>query len=289
MFRRTITLPLRKDEENPFLLSFSDLMVGMLAIYILVLIVTLVELEKRREELRISKKELIESLEGIQEIQENIRLSISGVVRREQALALMLKKIQDDLKNKGIEIVIAENGTVLRIPEEQLHFALGRYIIPKEHSESATAIGEVLLKTLKQDKNRSLLDTVFIEGHTDSVPNYSARGNWGLSTDRAISLWKFWTESPGKILELKKLRTISPDSKQLEKLLISVSGYADTRSTHEPINDAKMKADRPEDRRIDIRFTLISSEKQDLKKLQDSLGRLRNKTNEIIQKLKATE
>jgi hypothetical protein len=46
-------LPLKKDEDNPFLLSFSDLMAGMLAIYILVLIVTLVELEKRREELRI--------------------------------------------------------------------------------------------------------------------------------------------------------------------------------------------------------------------------------------------
>jgi hypothetical protein len=84
MFRRTIALPLKKDEDNPFLLSFSDLMAGMLAIYILVLIVTLVELEKRRDELRISKKELIASLESIQKIQDDIRLSISSVVKRDR-------------------------------------------------------------------------------------------------------------------------------------------------------------------------------------------------------------
>ncbi len=289
MFRRTITLPLKKDEDNPFLLSFSDLMAGMLAIYILVLIVTLVELEKRREELRISKKELIASLEGIQKIQDEIRLSISGVVKREQALVLMLREIQDDLKKRGIEVIIAENLKVLRIPEEQLHFALGEYSIPIEHKESANAIGEVLLKSLKQDKNRSLLDTVFVEGHTDSVPNNRAMGNWGLSTYRAISLWKFWTESPGKMSELRELRTISPDSNQFEKLLISVSGYADTRSTHDHLNGIKLKDDRSEDRRIDIRFTLVSSEKRDLKRLQDSLGKLRDQTANIIQKLKATE
>ncbi len=289
MFKRTLAFPQKKEEDNPYLLSFSDLMAGMLAIYILVLIVTLVELERRREELRISKKELIESLEGIQQIQNDIRLSISGVVKREQALSLMLREIQKDLKNRGIEVIIAENGTVLRIPEEQLHFALGRYGIPMEHNESANAIGVVLLESLKNKKNRSLLDTVFIEGHTDSVPNNRAMGNWGLSTYRAISLWKFWTESPGKIYELRDLKTISLDSSQLEKPLISVSGYADTRSTHERSNGKQLNDDRPEDRRIDIRFTLVSSEKSDLKRLQASLGRLQDRTSEIIQKLKATE
>jgi flagellar motor protein MotB len=232
---------------------------------------------------------LIAGLEGIQKIQDDIRLSISGVVKREQALALMLREIQDDLKKRGIEIIIAENGTVLRIPEKQLHFDLGKFRIPIEHTESANAIGEVLLKSLRQDQNRSLLDTVFVEGHTDSVPNKRAMGNWGLSTYRAISLWKFWTESPGKMSELKELRTNSSDSNHFDKVLISVSGYADTRSTHDHLNGIRLKDDRPEDRRIDIRFTLISSEKKDLKRLQDSLGKLRDKTAKIIQKLKETE
>jgi flagellar motor protein MotB len=276
----------KKDDENPFLLSFSDLMVGILAIYILVLIVTLVELERRKDELRISKKELIESLEGIQRIQNGIETALEGMVRKEQALALILEEIQSDLKKEGIEVIIAENSTVLRIPEQQLRFALGKYDIPVDCGDAATTIGEALLNALNKDSKRSLLDTVFIEGHTDSVPNSREMGNWGLSTYRAISLWRFWTVSPGNLVELKGLHTIPADPSRPPKPLISVSGYADTRSTHEFLNNHNSQKDRPEDRRIDIRFTLISSEKRNLEDLNESLRQLRQKTSSIIEKLK---
>ena len=279
----------KKDDENPFLLSFSDLMVGILAIYILVLIFTLVELEKRKDELRISKRELIESLEGIQRIQNGIITALDGVVRKEQALALILKEIQSDLKAKGIEIIIAESSTVLRIPEQQLQFDLGKYDIPQKCNNAANTIGEALLKALNQDSKRSLLDTVFIEGHTDSVPNSREMGNWGLSTYRAISLWRFWTVSPGNLTPLKDLHTIPSDPSHPAKPLISVSGYADTRSTHEFLNSRNTNKDRPEDRRIDIRFTLISSEKRKLEDLHESLRKLRQKTSSIIEKLKVID
>ena len=279
----------KKDDENPFLLSFSDLMVGILAIYILVLIVTLVELEQRKDELRISKKELIESLEGIQRIQNGIVTALDGVVRKEQALAMILKQIQSDLKEKGIEVIIAENSTVLRIPEQQLQFALGKYDIPAECRHAANTIGEALRNALNQDNERSLLDTVFIEGHTDSVPNSREMGNWGLSTYRAISLWRFWTVSPGNLTELKGLHTIPSDPSRPPKPLISVSGYSDTRSTHEFLNNHNSQKDRPEDRRIDIRFTLISSEKRNLEDLHENFRELRQKTSSIIEKLKVID
>jgi flagellar motor protein MotB len=133
-----------------------------------------------------------------------------------------------------------------------------------------------------------LLDTVFIEGHTDSVPNNREMGNWGLSTYRAISLWKFWTETPGQLSELKRLHTIPIDPAQNPKPLISVSGYADTRSTHGLIDGKGLREDRPEDRRIDIRFTLVSSEKKDLEELHKNLYRLRERTNALIHNLKGT-
>jgi len=44
--------------------------------------------------------------------------------------------------------------------------------------------------------------------------------------------------------------------------------------------------DRPEDRRIDIRFTLVSSEKQSLEGLQENLQQMREKTDALIRKLK---
>jgi flagellar motor protein MotB len=300
MFRRRQKPKKAGEGENPFLLTFSDFMASLLAIFILVLIVTLIELEKKKDALKkqeeklkeqvdaitVTKGELLKSLEEIQKFQGSIASSLEGVSLRERALSVMLKGIQDDLKERGIEIVLAENGTVLRIPEQQLQFALGKYEIPPAHTGPASAIGQALLQALSKAENRTLLDTVFVEGHTDSVPNSREMGNWGLSTYRAISLWNFWTDKPGELVALKNLRTLPSDPKIPAKLLISVSGYADTRSTHGLLDGLALKNDRAEDRRIDIRFTLVSSEKQSLEGLREKLKAMSDKTNSLIEKLK---
>jgi flagellar motor protein MotB len=292
MFRRR-QIPRKLEEgENPFLLTFSDFMASLLAIFILVLIVTLIQLEKIRKEVKVEKdevmvvkNELIKALEDIQRVQERIAISLQSVSLRERSLAGMLRGIRNELKEQGIEVVLAENDTVLRIPEQQLQFALGKYEIPPAHSGSANIIGRALLKALSKRENQALLDTVFVEGHTDSVPNSREMGNWGLSTYRAISLWNFWTEKFGEIPELKLLRTAPVDPKVAPKPLISVSGYADTRSTHGLIEGLTLKNERSEDRRIDIRFTLVSSEKQSLEGLREDVKQMREKTKTLINTL----
>jgi|LakMenEpi03Aug12_release.lakeMendotaPanAssembly.Ray.scaffolds.fasta_scaffold334399_2 flagellar motor protein MotB len=295
MFRRR-QIPKKAGEgENPFLLTFSDFMASLLAIFILVLIVTLIELDRKKDDLRkredeisVAKDELLKSLEDIQNVQDSIAGSLQGVSLRERALSVMLEGIQKDLAGRGIEIVLAENGTVLRIPEQQLQFALGKYEIPPAHAGPASAIGQALLQALSKAENRTLLDTVFVEGHTDSVPNSREMGNWGLSTYRAISLWNFWTDKPGELVALKNLHTLPTDPKTPAKPLISVSGYADTRSTHGLLAGQELKNDRSEDRRIDIRFTLVSSEKQSLEGLRENMKQMREKTDVLIRKLKPT-
>ena len=284
MFNRTTTISKPEEGENPFLLSFSDLMAGLLAVFIVVLIFTLVQLEMRKEELRVSKVELIASLKDIQRVQDKIYTSLQGVSLREQALTELLLGIQSDLKRQGIEVIIAENFKVLRITENELQFGLGQYEIPKAYIPSVKEIGRVLLDALKPKKIRALLDTVFIEGHTDSVPNMQKMGNWGLSTYRAISLWKFWMNTD-KLSELKTLQNIPQEQGQASKPLISVSGYADTRSTYGRIDGQEIKKDRLEDRRIDIRFTIASREKKSLLGLQGNLSQMRRKTRALIQSL----
>ena len=293
MFRRRQLVKKSGEGENPFLLTFSDFMVSLLAIFILVLIVTLIELDKKKDDLRrqedqisVVKEDLLKSLEEIQNVQDSIVSSLVGVSHRERALADMLEGIQKELEAHGIEVVLAESGTVLRIPEQQLQFALGKYEIPLAHTGSATAIGKALLEALSQPENQALLDTVFVEGHTDSVPNSREMGNWGLSTYRAISLWNFWTDKPGELAELKALRTLPADAKTAAKPLISVSGYADTRSTHGLLMGQAFKNDRSEDRRIDIRFTLVSSEKQSLEGLRANMSQMREKMHNLINRLK---
>jgi len=278
--------------ENPFLLTFSDFMASLLAIFILVLIVTLIELEKKKaavvaagDSIRMTKERLITSLRGIRTLQSAIGTSMTGVSQREVALTMMLNRVKSGLEARGVHVVLAENGTVLRIPEQQLQFALGKYEIPSVHFGSAKAIGQALLEALSDTESQTLLDTVFIEGHTDSVSNPREMGNWGLSTYRAISLWNFWTERPGELVGLKYLRTRPPEGKGLPKPLVSVSGYADTRSTHGALGGQMSKSDRSEDRRIDIRFTLASSEKQSLEKLQEHFMQLSEKTDQLLREL----
>lgn len=50
-----------------------------------------------------------------------------------------------------------------------------------------------------------------------------------------------------------------------------------------------MKPDRPEDRRIDIRFTLAASEKKHLGDLQGNLAAMKSKTDALILKLKESD
>lgn len=296
MFARRKPSKSTATEENPFVLSFSDLMACLLAIFILALIVTMLELQKRKEELlreqekiKITLVELVESLQEIQTIQSNIASALDGVSQRERSLAAMLDGIQKDLKERGVEVIVAENGSVLRIPEQGLSFALGKYEIPASFEPNAKAIGEALAHALEQETNRRMLDTVFIEGHTDAVQNSREMGNWGLSAYRAISLWNYWTLKPGELSRMIDLHNLPFNPEQPPSPLISVSGYAETRSTHSPEIAAAMKPDRPEDRRIDIRFTLAASEKKNLEDLQGDLKAMKSKTDALIEKLKQSD
>ena len=323
MFRRPIDqTPKNSEEENPFLLSFSDLMASLLAIFILALVVMMIQLhmqkrkleedrrkivvmkedyektikeketlENERKRIQVVLEELRKSLDEIEVTQSEVASALEGVGLREKSLEGMLEGIQKDLKEQGIEVLVAENGTVLRIPENALSFKLGEFSIQDLYKDSADVIGATLLKALENDGNRKLLDTVFIEGHTDSVPNRQGMGNWGLSTYRAISLWLHWTDNPGRFTKLKNLKTAVREEGAIERPLISTSGYADTR----PADLAKvgmahpLGVGNPADRRIDIRFTLASSEKKDLGELKGQLDSMRAKTGNLIKILKEAE
>lgn len=63
------------------------------------------------------------------------------------------------------------------------------------------------MKTLKSEKYKGKIETVFIEGHTDSDPTGAGSiyaSNWELSTQRAINTWNVMKSGDNKELaELK--------------------------------------------------------------------------------------
>jgi len=236
------------DEENPYWISFSDIMAGLLVIFVLAAVALIIELTQKREEWD----------DAIQEI-----------AKAEQVRKNLLREIELELNAKNIPIKISDNETVLRIPEDVLTFKQGRFDIPKdrEHQNVALEIGRVLYSSITKDERWRYLDTIFVEGHTDKVPyrNKDIKGNWGLSTFRAISIWNFWNETMDKGVRLEDLNN------HMNKKLFSVSGYAETRPDPETMSDPYSEISLRKNRRIDIRFTVRRPALEDYQAIKSAL------------------
>lgn len=307
MFRRTKKPKKNGEGENPFLLSFSDFMASLLAIFILIVVVEVIQLKQKEDKIEerkdghwLSNNEynqllalknevniLINKIAIFDKVQVGINASLNKVGKRRKALEGVITKIQSDLVRQGVAVSADIPSLCLRFNDDtkgenapkKLLFDPGKSEIQKKYEETVSIIGTSLLKVLSEPENRKLIDTVFIEGHTDSTGKNDEMLNWHLSTERALSIWKFWTVYPGNIKALKDLGNPKP--------MISVSGYADTRSTFTDEQLARLGPDRPEDRRIEIRFTLASSEKQELNDVQNAWNDVLNWFPAEIERLKA--
>jgi len=223
-------------------MSFSDLMSALLVIFILATVALIIELTQKSEKIDAS----------IQELQ-----------RAEEARRNILLDIKEDLAKQNIIVEIVENDTVLRIPESTLSFESAKDTLPEDDKTQTevAAIGDALHKAITKEERWKYLDTVFVEGHTDSVNIwYRGKGNWGLSTDRAVSIWKLWQEKNSLLPKLNELKNFNG------QLLFSVSGYADTRRVDLV---EKSEDQRARNRRIDIRFTVKKPKLEDYKKAKD--------------------
>jgi flagellar motor protein MotB len=234
------------DEENPYWISFSDIMAGLLVIFVLAAVALILELTQKSEQWD----------EAIREI-----------AKAEQVRKDLLREIEQELNSMNIPVKISDNDTVLRIPEDVLTFAQGRFDIPDDErsKQNALDIGLVLFNSIIKEDRWKYLDTIFVEGHTDPVPyrNQSIKGNWGLSTFRAISVWNYWNQ------EMDEGNRLDALTNHVGKKLFSVSGYAETRPVPCSIGsteivdpslcpDGVMNDDESlrKNRRIDIRFTV---------------------------------
>ena len=232
----------RVDEENPYWMSFSDIMAALLVIFILA-----------------SMKLILDLTETRNKVDQQIEL----LAKANQVKAQILVEMKKELDKKGITVEIVDNDSILRVPADQLYFKSNEYQIPEDKAYAVTTIGKILYDTITRDARNQYLDTIFIEGHTDSQPMNHGMGNWGLSTYRAIEVWNHW-QNDADIGE-----AISSIKNSSGKLMFSVSGYAATRRF---IIDDDTDEKRRHNRRIDIRFTVKQPNIRDLSSIKDSIG-----------------
>lgn len=223
--------PQKKDEiiqDASYWISFSDIMSGLLIIFILACLALLLEL--------IQTKAKVDS-------------AISEVAKAESLKRVILQEVKESLEKQLIYVEISDNESILRIPESLLTFETNQFEIPANQimQKSLKKIGEVLYSSLAKENRTKLMDTIFVEGHTDRRPSNRFFGNWGLSTFRAISVWNYWNHPNDNQFPLWQLKN------HQGKPLFSVSGYGKTRPL---VISEKTRIDLKKDRRIDIRFTV---------------------------------
>ncbi len=240
-WRGTVSEAERPDDENPYWISFSDMMAGLLILFVLACLVLILELANTKD----SVSDELEKLQKAEEVRSEI-----------------LEEIRLDLEKLGIRIEESENNSVLHIPTDELNFRSNSHQIPQNSRSRAVDIGQILFKRLSFSNRTEYLDTVFIEGHTDSRRSKRDGGNWALSSRRSVSLWQLWEDGLPVGERLSELRNHS------DQALFSVSGYADTRRR---VEQESSDSDYEKNRRIDVRITVKRPTVEELRSIQSKL------------------
>lgn len=216
-------------------ISFSDLMTALLFVFILAVMALMLQLTQQQKALTNQQDEFTEQISTLQ--------------TAELMRADMLREIKAELEDAGIEVLVTENHSVVSIPSSLLGFDASSHEIKKTYEPVSLAIGNAISAAISKDDRMDYLDTIFVEGHTDNLAfnGLDGAGNWGLSTFRAISLWKLWEEQLPRNSNLDSLTNVEG------RPLFSVSGYGETRPATESQDSDKLRA---ANRRIDIRFTI---------------------------------
>lgn len=222
------------DEENYFI-SMTDLMVGLVFVFIILLMYFAMQFQDVTEELTGAGKERTKILE----------------------------KLQQTLKERGVEVAIDRQNGVLRLPDSIL-FDSGKAVLkPEGHaavSHLADALNEVLpcysegvprSKSCPPSKHR--IESVYIEGHTDAdryAGSGGLRDNWDLSVVRATNTYRALIElrPPLSVLCAKKAQRCDP--------VMSVSGYGPQRPVPEKFGTELEQKSR--NRRIDLRLIMVT-------------------------------
>lgn len=231
-------------EEAGYLASASDLMVGLLFVFIIMVVI----LSQRVEDAESGSK-------------------------NNDPLEAAVKTIGKKIQEAGVPVEINPASGVITLPADTL-FPKGLAELNtggiKVLGQAKVALNEILpCYIYSERKNRNNcppnpseveIETIFIEGHTDSTPlQRGVYTNWHLGLDRAHAVYDVLTA--GSMQSFKNERALD---------VVGISSYADKR----PNKDAPM--DSAKNRRVELRFVLAFKSAADksatgMRAVQDNL------------------
>jgi flagellar motor protein MotB len=238
------------ESDEGYFASFTDLLVGILFIFIIMLMMFATNYQRMHNQTENSAK---------------IFTKIN------EARDSMLIEMKKSLENEGVPVSIDLKHGILRL-RESLLFESGKWVPNEKGKDALKNLANVLLKyvpclasadqSLKKScqnmtLKESVIETILIEGHTDNKPFRTEKGfdsNRGLSAMRSITIFDNLAANQP---ELKNIRN-SDDIP-----ILGVSAYADSR----PISQTELQLNR----RIDIRFIMRSPTPAEIEKINKVL------------------
>jgi flagellar motor protein MotB len=175
----------------------------------------------------------------------------------------LLHRLQARLHAENLDVSVDADAGVLRLPEAVL-FAKGSAEVTPAGQAALAKVGAALQAelpcyttpgTLPASCPATGLESVLIEGHSDSDPIASGRDNWNLSTDRAVNTYRSLIASSPMLEAVKDARAKPNDPQPV----LGVSGYGPTR----PLVAETSEAAKARNRRIDIRFLMATPDAAD--------------------------
>jgi flagellar motor protein MotB len=271
MLSDTETLVGQVQEEENYFVSMTDMMVGMLFLFIILLMVFALNFRVGDDDSKRVKdcltRLLLKNAQLSAEINKNVNAMQDSVRKQIEALELaadqrrrLLADLRRQLGLQGLPVEVDEHNGVLRLTEASIRFDPDRSDLDVRARQRVASIARVLATVVRQyaacrvdnsatcgQFRRAALDTIFIEGHTDTTgavdPRERDRRNWQLSTERATETYRaLLAEAP----ELREYRNRKGEE------ILSVSGYSSAR----PIVNGGGRNAYARNRRIDLRFVM---------------------------------
>jgi chemotaxis protein MotB len=297
MAQNAARLPAAPEEDPSYLVSVSDLMVGMLFMFIIILMAfalnfrvaqddaTQVQtqlvherdavnaekdlLARERDGLAHERDELAAERDQLAEQRDTLRRVTDRLLNDHQIRSDMLATVQTLLRDRQVQVSLDPKAGVLRLPEELL-FDSAKAVFRPEGWRVLRELAAVLARILPcysqapqaqqidcPVEPQALLEAVLVEGHTDDVP---------IKTTEFADNWDL--ASTRAINTYAALMAFQPSLGDLQNAsnedLLGVSGY----EAHRPVSLEPTPAGRHLNRRIDLRFLLAAPSPNEIAEIQ---------------------
>lgn len=241
------------EEDEGYFVSMSDMLTGLLFVFIILLLYFALQFKQTTEELtgaNKARKELLEELQQRLEKQD-LRVEIdpvTGVLRISEEDAILFASKSPDLTENG-QIAVAKVADALAA------------VLPC-YTEDQRA-----LPCRRPSKSPYRIDALFIEGHTDKQ-TYMVGGrdrNINLSADRAINTYLALLQRQPDLDGLTTVYRGLGGRSDRPVPILSVSGYGPKRPV--PGHDSFNPNDLSINRRIDLRFLMATPDPEGIRNM----------------------